>query len=77
MVQVMLQGRETLVLKNILSEFTGLKAKMTKAWQRHLVYRQVVFELSGYSDRELEDLGIARYDIERLARESSLLNVDN
>lgn len=30
--------------------------------------RQAIFELSGYSDRELADMGIARCDIPRLVR---------
>ena len=35
-------------------------------WRR---YRRAVNELSGLSNRELDDLGIARGDIRRVARE--------
>ena len=34
------------------------------------LYRQTVHELSRLSDRELVDLGIARFDIARVARRS-------
>ena len=35
------------------------------------LYRQTVRELSELSDRELADLGVARFDIARVARESA------
>jgi uncharacterized protein YjiS (DUF1127 family) len=35
------------------------------------VYRQTVQELAQLSDRELADLGIARFDIARVARKAS------
>jgi uncharacterized protein YjiS (DUF1127 family) len=38
------------------------------AWRR---YRDVVRELSAMSDRELSDIGLNRYDIGRIARESA------
>jgi uncharacterized protein YjiS (DUF1127 family) len=34
----------------------------------YLRYRETVGELSGLSDRELNDLGIVRYDIHSVAR---------
>jgi uncharacterized protein YjiS (DUF1127 family) len=34
-------------------------------------YRETVRELSKLSDRELDDLGIVRFDIERLARNAA------
>ncbi|MEP1206801.1 MAG: DUF1127 domain-containing protein [Rhizobiaceae bacterium] len=37
---------------------------------RRKAYHNTVFELSQCSDRDLSDLGIARCDIRRLARES-------
>ncbi len=36
--------------------------------QAYLRYRETVRELSQLSDRELEDLGIARFDIDSVAR---------
>lgn len=41
--------------------------------RRRAAYRKIVRELSEYSDRNLADLGIARYDIDRLAREGAQL----
>jgi uncharacterized protein YjiS (DUF1127 family) len=35
------------------------------------LYRQTVRELSELSDRELADLGVARFDIARVAHESA------
>ncbi len=40
-----------------------------RAYQR---YRETVRELMQFSDRELDDLGISRYEIEIIARQSAL-----
>jgi uncharacterized protein YjiS (DUF1127 family) len=37
----------------------------------YLQYRETIAELSRLTDRELEDLGISRYEIESVARGSS------
>ena len=37
----------------------------------YLKYRETVRELSGLTDRELEDIGVSRYDIDALARANS------
>lgn len=37
-------------------------------------YRATVRELSAMDDRELQDLGISRYDITRIAAESTFKN---
>lgn len=43
-----------------------------KAWQaRNRVYRETYSELSQLNDRELNDLGIARSEIARLAAEAA------
>ena len=39
--------------------------------RNYLQYRETVAELSRLTDRELEDLGISRYDIETVARSGS------
>lgn len=39
-----------------------------RGWRK---YRQTVDELTRLSSRELDDLGINRYDIARIARDSS------
>lgn len=37
--------------------------------RNYLQYRETVAELSRLTDRELEDLGISRYDIESVSRD--------
>jgi uncharacterized protein YjiS (DUF1127 family) len=41
------------------------------AWAMHREFRAVFAELNGYSDRELNDLGITRADIPRVAYEEA------
>jgi uncharacterized protein YjiS (DUF1127 family) len=43
-------------------------AEKLTAWRR---YRASVRELSRLTDRELRDLGLNRYDIEQVARQSA------
>ena len=45
-----------------------LIAEKVSAWRR---YRTSVRELSRLTDRELNDLGLNRYDIESVARQSA------
>ncbi len=47
--------------------FKSITEKVS-AWRR---YRAAVRELEQLSDRELHDLGITRYDIEIVARQSA------
>jgi len=47
--------------------FEVLKARYSN-WQR---YKRTVSELASLTDRDLADLGIARADIQRLAREAT------
>jgi uncharacterized protein YjiS (DUF1127 family) len=47
--------------------FETLKTRYAK-WQR---YSRTVSELESLSNRELADLGIARFDIGRIAREAT------
>lgn len=44
---------------------------ITKYFRTRSVYWNVVRELSGYSDRELHDIGIDRAEISRIALEAS------
>jgi uncharacterized protein YjiS (DUF1127 family) len=39
--------------------------------RNYLQYRETVAELSRLTDRELDDLGISRFDIESVARNSA------
>ena len=43
-------------------------AEKVSAWRR---YRASVRELSRLTDRELNDLGLSRYDIDAVARQSA------
>ena len=45
-----------------------LIAEKVNAWRR---YRVSVRELSRLTDRELQDLGLRRYDIDAVARQSA------
>ncbi|NMD06997.1 MAG: DUF1127 domain-containing protein [Phyllobacteriaceae bacterium] len=47
--------------------FEVLKTRIT-AWKR---YNRTVSELNALSNRELSDLGIARSDIQRVARQAA------
>jgi uncharacterized protein YjiS (DUF1127 family) len=47
--------------------FEVLKTRIT-AWKR---YNRTVSELNALTNRELSDLGIARTDIQRVAREAA------
>lgn len=47
--------------------FEVLKTRVT-AWKR---YNRTVSELNALSNRELSDLGIARSDIQRVARQAA------
>lgn len=52
------------LLKNV-----GSKLLASWAWYKH--YRQTEDELASLSDRELNDIGIARYDIPWIALQSA------
>ncbi len=51
-----------------MSRNTSIFYDRFRRWRR---YRETIRELSGLSPRELSDLGIARGDIGRLAREAA------
>jgi uncharacterized protein YjiS (DUF1127 family) len=50
---------------------SDIRAGFASALQRHRRYRQLRSELMSMNDRELSELGISRYDIERIARETA------
>lgn len=56
-----------------LSRGFGAAWRAWRAWradaERRAAYRQTRRELSSLSDRELDDLGLSRWDIDRVARE--------
>lgn len=51
--------------------FTAIAARLTLWLRRREAYAQTVNELGALTDRDLNDLGIARCDIRRLAREAA------
>ena len=52
-----------------------LLKQIWRVWALHREFRAVLTELRGYSDRELNELGIARGDIARLAYEEAEMRV--
>ncbi len=48
----------------------GWLARIRKALADRALHARTLAELRGLSDRDLDDLGISRYDIARVARES-------
>ena len=64
-------GRSAPALDTLRRRFGKALAEIT-AWRaRRALYRQTMFELSTLTDRDLADLGIARCDIRRIARDAS------
>lgn len=53
------------------SVFADLKAAFTERLAQYRAYRATVNELSALDDRELNDLGVARYDISAIARQAA------
>lgn len=54
---------------------TSRLGQLVAAWRRQIavyrVYRQTYDELQMLTDRELDDIGIARYDIRAIARDTA------
>ena len=56
------------------SVFAGLRARIAELreeWARMTVFRRTYDELSGYTDRQLADIGITRLEIVDLAKEAA------
>lgn len=60
------------ILNGLQAYFSTLKSAGKDAYLRRTKYRQIYAELSVLSDRDLNDIGIARSDIRRLATEESM-----
>lgn len=63
----------SLSLAERLYRLTGFRFFSAEARARHARYTQAVFELETMSERELNDIGIHRADIRRVAREAAAL----
>ena len=48
--------------------FSRLAAAITSRWQERAEYDRTLNELRNLSDRELDDIGISRFDIQAVAR---------
>ncbi len=59
---------------SISDRVANLVKSVKDAVERRRVYTQTVRELSGLSDRDLTDLGLARGNIHELAREAAYMN---
>ncbi|MYJ86896.1 MAG: DUF1127 domain-containing protein [Rhodobacteraceae bacterium] len=46
------------------------KKALERKWQQHKMYKRTMKELSFLSDRELEDIGINRCDLESITRKT-------
>jgi uncharacterized protein YjiS (DUF1127 family) len=57
--------------KGIFDRFSSLKDSVLTAIRQRRIYERTVAELNSLSDRELLDLGISRFSIPELARESA------
>lgn len=66
MTQVLTQGALDRALAYAASRIEALRRSITEYRQ----YRNTLAELSALTDRDLNDLGISRYDIASIARES-------
>ncbi len=53
------------------SRFGALKARLEHRWATYQTYRATLDELRMLSDRELDDIGVNRWDIRRIAREAA------
>jgi uncharacterized protein YjiS (DUF1127 family) len=53
------------------SRFQALVARLQRRFAAYQLYRQTYDELQLLSDRDLDDIGIARCDVRRIARQSA------
>ena len=53
------------------SRFQALVARLQRRFAAYTLYRDTSEELQRLSDRDLNDIGIARCDIRRIARQSA------
>ncbi len=60
--------RPLVQLRQLFAEFRAARAEQGR---RRAAFARVRQELNAYTDRELNDLGVARGDIDRLAREAA------
>ena len=57
--------------KGVFDRISSVKDLILTAIRQRRIYERTVAELNGLTDRELNDLGISRFSIPELARESA------
>ncbi len=55
---------------NLFNFLGTYKKALDKKWNQYKIYKKTMKELSFISDRELEDIGLNRYNIRSLTRET-------
>lgn len=55
----------------IIARFSELRSNLAERYARRAIYRNTLAELRSLGRRELNDLGIAPGDLERIAREAA------
>ncbi len=55
----------------LLESLKDVAGKLSASWVRNQNYRQTLKELEGLSQRELDDIGVARCDIRMIAMQSA------
>jgi|GEM_PF-2443368 len=53
------------------SRFAALVARLRQRWAAYQTYRATLDELRSLDDRELNDIGVSRWDIRRIARDAA------
>lgn len=61
----------TAARKGIFDRFAAIKETVLTTIRQRRIYERTVSELNNLTDRELNDLGISRFSIPELARESA------
>jgi len=59
------------------SRLDMLLARLRQRYAAWKIYRSTLDELHMLSDRELDDIGVARADIRRIARETAEMEIAN
>ena len=61
----------TISRRGFFDRVSGVKDSVLTAIRQRRIYERTVAELNNLTDRELNDLGISRFSIPELARESA------